>query len=131
MRTDGLLLAALCALAGCATSPLPPREATRVAAPAIAAPCREAASPRGESLCSYPIDVRTFVEDRDLCDHFRGEPWPEGDSDADRSRRLDLVEGARRACAGTDARLAELKTRYDNDPTVLLLLSGFDERVGD
>ena len=79
--------------------------------------------------CRYPADVRAYLEDRDLCDHFRGEPWPEGDTEADFARRRELLEGMRTSCAGMDQRLAGLRTRYRDDAAVMQVLAEFEDRI--
>ncbi|GAB2514441.1 hypothetical protein [Lysobacter humi (ex Lee et al. 2017)] len=133
MRTELTVLALAVALAGCASAPAGDRVSSAgtpvVAAPGSCVPPR--LSTAGADLCAYPADVRAFVEDRDACDHFRGEPWPETDSDADRARRRALVEGVRTACAGTDRRLADLRARYRDDARVIALLAPFEERIED
>ena len=132
MRTERLLALTLTTLlAGCASSP--PTAGNAAAAPvADAAGCVAPTGPVARAdLCTYPGEVRDFVEDRDACDHFRGEPWPEGDTAADRQRRRELVEGIRTACAGTDRRLADLRQRYAADARISALLSGFETSVGD
>ena len=79
--------------------------------------------------CRYPADVRAFLDDRDLCDHFREEPWPESDSDADRMRRRQIVDGIRTACAGTDRQLDDLLARYRDDRRIMQLLSQFERGI--
>lgn len=118
----GLLLGA------CATRPrsAAPHATQREAAPACAPPSLRDTPP---GWCALPNDVRAFVEDRDTCDHFRGEPWPESDSDADRARRREILEAIRTNCAGTDARLAELRRRYAAMPDVLDLLASYEAQV--
>lgn len=88
-----------------------------------------AASTEHEGYCGFPADVRAFLDDRDLCDHFRGEPWPKGDSADARARRRELIDGVRTACAGTDRRLDALKVRYRDDPAIMQLLSGFETGI--
>lgn len=47
-----------------------------------------------------PHDITKFVERRDVCDHFRGEPY-EGDAE-----RRDFIERQlNEYCNGTDAEL--------------------------
>lgn len=124
MRTDrrlALAIACAAALGGCATAPAGP--ARSPADNACAAGARR-------DLCDLPADVRAFVEDRDLCDHFRGEPWPEGDAEADRARRRQLVDGVRTNCAGTDHRLAELKSRHAGDARITALLGRYEPTIG-
>ena len=126
MRTDRLAAALLTVfvLAGCASTPAAREPAAAAASVATSPACRE-----GD--CAFPADVRAFLEDRELCDHFRGEPWPESGSDEDRRRRRELVEGVRINCAGTDRRLAELRERYAGDPSVISRLSAFEARIED
>lgn len=136
MRTEialGALCALAAALAGCASAPVATRNDVADVPPATAAtPCIAATRPVARpDLCGHPADVRAFIEDRDACDHFRSEPWPEGDTDEDRQRRRQLVEGVRTSCAGTDRRLAELKRRYAGDARIRALLAGFEDRIED
>lgn len=63
------------------------------------------------------------------CDHFRGEPWPESESSADRARRRQLIDGIRTSCAGTDRELADLLARHRDDATIMRLLSGFERDI--
>jgi hypothetical protein len=131
VRTEILRLSCVLVLGACASvprTPSPARGTVSTPAPRCAAAGADA---RGAEACELPADVRAFVEDRELCDHLRGEPWPEGDTDADRMRRRELVEGVRMACAGTDRRLAELKARYAADARIATLLGRFDPAVGD
>jgi len=124
VRTDATRLAfaaALLALAGCAGRPLEPTTPPTPAATTV--DCADA-------TCGLPADVRAWLVDRDECDHFRGEPWPEGDTDADRARRRQLVDGIRTACAGVDARLDDLRSHYRDDLAVLTALARFTEPAG-
>ena len=79
--------------------------------------------------CSYPPDLRAFLDDRDLCDHFRSEPWPEADSAEDRARRNQLVDGMKTTCAVMDRRLAALKHRYRDHAGLTKLLLGFESVI--
>ena len=70
-------------------------------------------------------ELATFVEQRDTCDHFRGEP-----SDTVSEERLkEIADGIRRFCTGTDGRLAELKRRYANNALVLKRLDEYEEFI--
>lgn len=75
-----------------------------------------------------PSEVRAFIEERKICDHFRGEPF-EGDSPEQVERREFLLDSFDIYCAGTDKRLAALKRRYKDNPAVMRRLSEFEERV--
>lgn len=70
-------------------------------------------------------DLASFVEQRDACDHFRGEP-----SHVVREERSkEIADGIRRFCTGTDSRLAELKRRYANNVTALKKLNEYEEAI--
>ncbi|BAV64316.1 hypothetical protein [Sphingobium cloacae] len=74
-------------------------------------------------VAPFPQEVTNYMVERDSCDHFRGEePY-----DAD--RRAYLAENIAELCTGTDGRLAALRMRYADDPTVLAALSGYEERI--
>jgi hypothetical protein len=79
-----------------------------------------------------PPDVKAFVEQRDLCDHFRGEPY-EGASDHEtvdqKDRREFVIASQQRYCPGTDKRLAELKLKYRDDRKVLDRLNRYEEQI--
>ena len=67
-----------------------------------------------------PPDVKAFKEQRDSCDHFRGEPV------YSEERRRFLVEMIEELCVGTDAELARLKEKYKDDKLVSELLSEYE-----
>ena len=96
---------------------------------AIAACVQPAGPVTRPAYCSYPADVRAFLDERDLCDHFRSEPWPESGSPADRERRAQLAGGLKASCTGTDHRLGTLRHRYRNDVAVTAVLSEFEPAV--
>lgn len=122
MRTEILLLLCVASgLAGCAT---PAPLAGNGTAPGA---CMGASE--DPATCAFPPDVRAFLEDRALCDHFRGEPWPEGDGTGARDRRNEIIAGVRGACAGTDRRLRELKARYRDDAALMQALSRYEANV--
>ncbi len=123
IRPAALVIA--CLLAGCST---PPGAAPQQAGTAAACVQADDAVSR-PGYCRYPDDVRSFLDDRDLCDHFRSEPWPESDSEEDRARREQLASGVKTACAGTDRRLAELRIRYRDDAAIQQLLSQFEGAI--
>ena len=58
----------------------------------------------------YPRDVQSFLNRRNTCDHFRGEPF-EGNTPEQTERRAFIVQQLERYCTGTDKRLAALKQR--------------------
>lgn len=72
---------------------------------------------------SLPTDVSSFVEKRDLCDHFRGEdPY-------DEERRAFLEKNMLKLCTGTDAALAKLKSKYINNKLVTSKLNQYEEKI--
>ncbi|WP_052321527.1 hypothetical protein [Ralstonia sp. A12] len=75
-----------------------------------------------------PSEVRAFIQERNTCDHFRGEP-AEGDSPEQVERREFLLDSFDIYCAGTDKRLAALKRRYKANPAVMRRLNQFEEHV--
>ncbi|MGM3411272.1 hypothetical protein [Ralstonia holmesii] len=75
-----------------------------------------------------PEEVRAFIEERKICDHFRGEP-AEGDSPEQVERREFLLDSFDIYCAGTDKRLAALKRRYKDNPAAMRRLNAFEEHV--
>jgi hypothetical protein len=124
-------LAALLCVAGCATTATP--DASRPDAPvadaADTASCPTDRVALHPDYCELPAEVRAFMDDRDLCDNFRGEPWPEGDTGADKDRRRHLVEAVRTHCAGTDRRLEALLARYPDDGPVRRALLGYERSI--
>jgi len=77
---------------------------------------------------ALPPEVERFIQDRDACDHFRGEP-AEGDSPAQIERRNFIIESLEIYCPGTDRRLAALKQRYTDNPEVMKRLNLYEERI--
>ena len=76
--------------------------------------------------CALPADVRSFIDDSELCEHFRSEPWPEGNSDVDHARRSELVEGVRTTCAGLSARRRALSLLHHDDAASSKALAAID-----
>jgi hypothetical protein len=68
-----------------------------------------------------PADVSRFIEQRRICDHFRGEPH-EGDA----RQHVFVQKQQNRYCAGTDARLVNLRRRYLRNAVVQRELDGFE-----
>ena len=77
------------------------------------------------SACAHsalPSEVQSFVEQREACDHFRGEfPDP-----PDPDRTLEVLKMIDKYCNGTDARLAELRERHHANSTAIKRLSEFE-----
>ena len=104
--------------------PLPPQRQAMVAPPPVAdLPADEALINADDGIAPFPAEVTDFMVARDGCDHFRGEdPY-----DAD--RRAYLEDSIRQLCAGTDARLADLRRRYRADDDVLAALKGYEDKI--
>jgi len=86
------------------------------------------ASGRACATVKTPREVSTFIERRGLCDHFRGEisdPNDPGQADAMR-KTLQQID---RYCTGTDAALASLKKRYNNNSGVMKKLNRYEENI--
>lgn len=80
-------------------------------------------SPDAAQLTAFPDEVTSFMVERDSCDHFRGEEPYDGE------RRVFLAESVARLCTGTDARLATLRRRYADDPSVVSALRAYEDRI--
>jgi hypothetical protein len=70
-----------------------------------------------------PADIASFVERRDLCDHFRNEdPY-------DAERRDFLEANIRKLCTGTNQELAALKRKYSKNPNTILRLNKYEPKI--
>jgi hypothetical protein len=77
-----------------------------------------------------PPEVVSFIEERDICEHFLGEPYEgEGASAEMEERREFIFESYDIYCAGTDRRLAALRKRYKANPKVLERLNKYEEKI--
>lgn len=76
-----------------------------------------------EVFSAYPDDVEKFIERRDSCDHFRGEP------PYDEARRESLIKHMNELCNGTDAKLANLKNKYKTNKQIIKALSSYVEKI--
>lgn len=135
MRLKIAILTAMiaCALGGCAARPFAafedPRPEGRLSL-SERSRCEVPDAPADQpNWCDYPHEIRAFIDQRDSCDHFRGEPWPEGDSTHERERRRKLASAMKTACAGTDARLLALREKYRNDESVVAALATYDNDI--
>lgn len=81
------------------------------------------------SAKSLPREVRDFIERREVCDHFRGEPVPEPEDDPESVRRKQIETALKRFCTGTDAELARLRARYRNNAAVTAALADFEDEI--
>ncbi|WP_200378918.1 hypothetical protein [Rubrivivax gelatinosus] len=65
------------------------------------------------------------MDEREACEHFAGEiPDP-----PDPERMKEVLEQIQLYCAGTDARLAALKSKYANNIKVMSKLNEYDEII--
>lgn len=77
------------------------------------------------SEAKLPADVVKFVDQREGCDHFRGEfPDP-----PDEQRMREIEREIRKLCTGTDRKLAQLKRKYAKNLAVMKRLNEFEERI--
>lgn len=132
-RIAAVALTIACALGGCAAWPFAafedPRPEGRLSL-SERSRCEVPDAPiDGPNWCDYPHEVRAFIEQRDRCDHFRGEPWPEGDSPYDLERRRELTSAMKTACTGTDARLLALRAKYRDDADIVAALATYENDI--
>ncbi len=133
MKIAALALSIVCALGGCAAQPFAafedPRPEGRLSLRERSL-CEVPDAPSDRpNWCDYPHEVREFIGQRDSCDHFRGEPWPEGGSTDERGRRRELEAAMDSACVGTDARLRALRTKYRDDPIIIAALATYEKDI--
>ena len=72
---------------------------------------------------ALPKDVSTFIERREICDHFRGEE----SQDPERKKFIELK--LKEFCTGSDKALADLRKKYKNNNDVTRALFNFDGRI--
>ncbi|MEP2103627.1 MAG: hypothetical protein ABJP02_15970 [Parasphingorhabdus sp.] len=68
-------------------------------------------------------EARSFIIQRQGCDHFRGEPG------YDEERQKLLNEQIKKLCTGTDKRLAKLRLRYSDSPETVKALADFEDCI--
>ena len=78
---------------------------------------------------SLPADVQSFVDTRQTCDHFRGEPWNLGDEPEIKGRREFILESIKKYCTGSDKRLAELRRKYRDNPKIIERLREYEDYI--
>lgn len=76
-----------------------------------------------------PPDVARFVERREVCEHFRGEPWPEGRTQDEVERRSFIARELAKHCAGSDAQFAALRRKYRDDQRVIRTLERYENAI--
>lgn len=84
-------------------------------------------SPYSPLLAGEPLppDVQRFIDQREGCDHMRGEvPDP-----SDKKAMKDVARQIRTLCKGTDKTLARLKKKYVHSPAVTRQLNEFEPDI--
>ena len=76
-----------------------------------------------------PSDVQSFIDDRDGCDHFRGEPWDTGNEPEVKERREFIFKNIKELCTGSDRRLSNLREKYRSDPRILDRLRDYEDTI--
>lgn len=82
-----------------------------------------------QKIPNLPSDVESFVNQRDGCDHFRGEPWDDGDEPVIKERREFIFQNIKDLCTGTDRRLEELRNKYRHDPAIVEFLTEYEDQI--
>jgi hypothetical protein len=72
---------------------------------------------------ALPANVVAFRQQRDTCDHFRGEEA------SDPKRAAFLNAEMAKYCSGTDQALADLRKRYAGETTVIEALKQYEDRI--
>lgn len=137
MRIELGVLLALCALGNCVAQDRITRDDPRPQGRLSLRELSLCEPPEGRpDWCTWPHEVRDFVNRRDDCDHWRGEPWPDEDTAAigvDRQARIErskeISDGLRDTCTGTDRRLRELKRVYAFDKEISRALSEYETDI--
>lgn len=70
-----------------------------------------------------PKDVSNFIEQREACDHWRGEYG------YDEERQTDIDAAVCETCVGTDQRLAKLKQKYQGKKEIVNKLNEFESDI--
>ncbi len=128
-------MALLLACTGCAGAPTPPNNAAEanivepvtneaapanLAAAAEAQPVNDAEPAQIPEAAGLPADVQRFIEQRQGCEHWAGEPgW-------DKARQKQIDEAVKELCTGTDAALAALRKRHAGDAQVIAALKDYE-----
>lgn len=77
---------------------------------------------------AMPSEVQKFLDRRELCDHFRGEPT-DGNSPQQIERRRFVNQQSGKYCRGTDAQRRSLISKYASDPQVVDKLEALEESI--
>lgn len=77
----------------------------------------------------YPPEVSEYIRLRDVCEHFRAEPWPEGSSSDERARRDFIAARLLQYCKGSDRAIRELKAKYRDNRAVMERLEMYEADI--
>ncbi|MGH8853604.1 MAG: hypothetical protein ACREWI_04920 [Telluria sp.] len=72
-----------------------------------------------------PSDVAKYVEQREGCDHFRGEIQ----DPPDKQHMKEIEREIRKLCTGTDRKLDQLKRKYAKNHVVVHRLNEFEDKI--
>lgn len=95
----------------------------------IASTCATEICTKAKSIKNLPNDVLLFVNRRDGCDHFRGEPWPEEKDSNAEERRKFILKNLNELCTGTDKQLMELRKKYVYDRAISEVLAEYESKI--
>ena len=82
-----------------------------------------ATAPAAAAPAAMPPDVASFLEERESCDHWRGEEGYDAD------RRAEISWSVCQYCTGTDSKLANLKRKYHDSKAVMSRLDELESRI--
>lgn len=71
----------------------------------------------------HPNDIREFVQQRNLCDHLRGEIPDQGDEQS------QVIDDINQQCRGTDAEQQRLKLKYTHNTMFEHLLNQYEPDI--
>lgn len=111
------------AVAVAAPSPAALSEPTAAPATTAASASPGAGSAASRPAAALPPAVIAFQQQRDACDHFRGEEA------YDRQRAAFLKAQLAKTCQGSDKALAALRKRFAHDPQASAALRDYDDRI--
>jgi hypothetical protein len=74
---------------------------------------------------ALPSEVQKFIDQREGCDHMRGEEPETGD----KQRARELKREMAKLCKGTDRKLAQLKKKYATSGMVMNRLNEFEPQI--
>ena len=133
MKRHSLTVLAVFALGGCAAQPFATFEDPRPEGHLSLRErslCEVPDAPMDQpNWCDYPHEVRLFLDQREGCDHFRGEPIPEPADDPGGERRRQIETAVHELCTGSDAELLRLRTRYRDDAAVSATLGALESNI--